>query len=232
MPNNGFEEFMRILIIEDEKRIASFIDKGLRAEGYVTTIAYDGEAGLRLACDQEFDLLLIDILLPKLDGVEVLKKVRDCRPAVPVIMLTAKDELALKVSSFDHGASDYITKPFAFEELTARIRAHLRRGDQVNANIMRAGELSLDLTKREVEYRGNMVALTSREFALLEYLVRHQNQIVNRMQILNHVWGYDFDPESNIVDVYIRYLRQKIGLSKDKPLIETVRGAGYRVVTD
>ncbi|HEX21306.1 MAG TPA: response regulator transcription factor, partial [Actinobacteria bacterium] len=135
MSNEDFEKLMRILIIEDEKRIASFIDKGLRSEGYVTTIAHDGESGLLLACDQEFDLILIDILLPKLDGMEVLKKVRDCRPAVPVIMLTAKDELELKVSSFDYGASDYITKPFAFEELTARIRAHLRRKDQVNANI-------------------------------------------------------------------------------------------------
>lgn len=223
---------MHILIVEDEKRIASFINKGLTAEGYCTSVAYDGEECLRLAGDQDFDLILLDILLPKLDGIEVLQQIRRHKPDLPVIMLTAKDELSLKVSSLDYGANDYITKPFAFEELTARIRAQLRQKDQGDSKVMRAGDLALDLKRREVEFNGHTVALTSREFSLLEYLVRNQNQILSRMQILNHVWGYEFDPESNIVDVYIRYLRQKIGLGREKPTIETIRGAGYRVAAD
>lgn len=223
---------MHILIVEDERRIASFINKGLIAEGYYTTVAYDGEEGLRLVNNHDFDLILLDILLPKLDGIEVLNGIRRFKPDIPIIMLTAKDDLSLKVSSLDNGANDYITKPFAFEELTARIRAHLRQKDQASTDVMRAGNLVLDLKRREVEFKNNRVALTSREFSLLEYLVRHKNQILNRTQILNHVWGYEFDPESNIVDVYVRYLRQKIGLSKKKPTIETVRGAGYRVVAD
>lgn len=222
---------MRILIIEDEKRIASFIDKGLQAEGYTTILAEDGEEGSHFASVEDFDLVILDLLLPRKDGFTVLREIRQQKSTLPVIILTAKDDLESKVKGLDLGADDYLVKPFAFEELTARIRAKLR-SSQEEAAVLKVGQLQLDLKTREVKYDQEKISLSTKEFALLEFLLRHPNQVLSRVQILNHVWEYDFDPESNIVDVYIRYLRQKLLAVSGKPFIETVRGAGYRVVGD
>lgn len=222
---------MRILFIEDEKRIASFVDKGLRAEGYTTMLAEDGEEGSHLALVEDFDLVILDLLLPRKDGFTVLREIRQQKPTLPVIILTAKDDLESKVKGLDLGADDYLVKPFAFEELTARIRAKLR-SSQEGAAILKVGQLQLDLKTKEVKYGQEKISLQAKEFALLEFLLRHPNQVLSRIQILNNVWEYDFDPESNIVDVYIRYLRQKLLAISGKPFIETVRGMGYRVAED
>ena len=220
---------MRILIVEDEKRIASFIKKGLEAEGYSTIIAADGNEGATLATIEDFDLVILDLFLPKKDGFDVLSEIRHIKPTLPVIILTAKDDVSSKVKGLDLGADDYLVKPFAFEELTARVRAKLR-STQNEASVLRLGNLTLDLKTREAKYQNKKTFLASKEFALLEYLLRNPNQVISRVQILNKVWGYDFDPQSNIVDVYIRYLRQKLQIISGKSLIETVRGAGYRVI--
>ena len=221
---------MRILVVEDERSIADFIERGLRSEGYAVTCAHDGEAAEVEALTGDFGLVLLDVLLPKKNGLEVLKALRARDAETPVILLTARGEIEHKVEGLDLGANDYIVKPFSFEELLARIRAHLRRPEQRAAAGLEVGDITLDFRTREVKRAGKDVRLTTREFELLAYLMRHPNQVLSRSQILNAVWGYDYDPGTNVLEVYIGYLRRKLE-SADGPVpIETVRAAGYRLV--
>ena len=222
---------MRILVVEDERSIADLLERGLTAEGYAVTCAHDGADGERRALSGDFDLVLLDILLPERDGLEVLRTIRAGRPELPVIMLTAKGEIEDKVEGLDLGADDYMSKPFALDELLARIRAQLRMPRQAQASALEAGDITLDFKTRRVERAGTDVHLTAREFDLLAYLMRHQGQVLSRSQILNAVWGYDFDPGTNVLEVYVGYLRRKLtGENGDGP-IETVRGAGYRLLS-
>jgi two-component system copper resistance phosphate regulon response regulator CusR len=218
---------MRLLIVEDEDRIAAFLVKGLRAHGYAVTLARTGRDGLRLAGELEPDGVILDLGLPDIDGVEVLRRLRSRRSAMPVLVLTARDQVRDKVQGLDLGADDYLTKPFAFDELLARLRARLRPRDAAEASVLRAGAVSLDLHSRRARVGDREVDLTAREFALLETFLRHPGQVLSREQVLSRVWGLDFDPESNVVDVYVRYLRRKLG----GEVIETVRGMGYRLTT-
>jgi len=217
----------RILIAEDERRITDFLEKGLRAAGYSTTTALDGVQALGLARTGDFDLILLDIGLPKTDGFTVLKHLRGEGVTTPVIILTARDSVHDTVAGLESGANDYVSKPFQFAELLARVRLRLREEPASGElTTLRSGDIVLDLRTRRVEVEGRTYDLTSREFALLEVLLRHPSQVLSREQILGHVWGYDFDPGSNVVDVYVRSLRKKIGPDR----IATVRGAGYRLM--
>ena len=219
---------MRILIIEDDEAIARVLQRGLRAHGHQTVLAETGEDGVLLSTDETVELTILDISLPGLNGHQVLERIRSSRPRLPVLMLTARADLDSKVKALNAGADDYLTKPFAFEELLARIHAVTRRLDQPESSQIRAGHLRLDLLAQRAWRGDEMVELTAREFALLRYFMRHPNQVLSRQQILDSVWEYDFDPESNIVDVYVRYLRNKIDAPNHPSLIITVRGAGYR----
>jgi DNA-binding response OmpR family regulator len=216
----------RILIAEDEPRLASFLEKGLRANGFVTTIAADGAKASLMALDDEFDLLVLDLGLPGKDGTDVLRELRASGQRMPVIILTARDDVTDTVSGLEGGADDYVTKPFRFEELLARVRARLRDERTVERTVLRAGAIVLDLRTRRASTEGRTVDLTAREFTMLEVLIRHAGQVMSREQLLSHVWGYDYDPGSNVVDVYIGYLRKKLGSGT----IETARGMGYRLV--
>ncbi len=219
---------MRLLIVEDEPRVAAFIQKGLEASGYQTDLAPTASRALELALgDQEFDLILLDIGLPDRDGFEVLAELRTVDQTTPVIVLTARSDVASRVHGLDLGADDYLPKPFDFEELVARVRARLRSVRQPAAVTLEASGVLLDLRTRQAVREGRTVDLSSREFALLEFLMRHPGQVLTRAQILNSVWGYDFDPGSNVVDVYVGYLRNKLE-DTDADVIETVRGGGYR----
>jgi DNA-binding response OmpR family regulator len=222
---------MRILLIEDERSIADFVERGLEADGYAVSCAHDGESGEGLALSGEFDLILLDVMLPKKSGLDVLGAIRRRDPALPVILLTAKGEVEDKVEGLDRGANDYIAKPFAFEELRARVRAQLRLPSQREAAVLETGDIKLDLRTRRVERAGTEVHLTTREFELLAYLMRHPNQVLSRSQILNAVWGFDYDPGTNVLEVYIGYLRKKLGSVDGPAPIETLRSAGYRLVT-
>ncbi|HEX2125976.1 MAG TPA: response regulator transcription factor [Thermoleophilaceae bacterium] len=215
----------RILIVEDEPRLASFLEKGLRSNGFVTTVAKDGTTGGIMARDDDFDLLVLDLGLPDKDGTEVLRELRAAGQRMPVIILTARDDVSDKVAGLEGGADDYVTKPFRFEELLARVRARLRDERTVERTVLRAGDIVLDLRTRRASTAGRTIDLTAREFTMLEVLIRHAGQVLSREQLLSHVWGYDYDPGSNIVDVYIGYLRRKLGSGA----IETVRGMGYRL---
>ncbi len=221
---------MRILIIEDEEKIARFIELELKYEGYEVHKAFDGRDGLEMAKTQPFDLILLDIMLPGLNGIEVLRRIRQFSK-IPIIMLTARDAVVDKVSGLDGGADDYITKPFAIEELLARIRANLRKNGNDNSvdisEILTFGDLYLDLKKREVRVKDNLIYLTKKEFDLLHYLLANKNIVLDRETILEKIWSYDFIGESNAVDVYIRYLRAKIEEPFDLRIIHTVRGVGY-----
>ncbi len=219
---------MRILIVEDEPAIVRFLERGLKAHGYQVLSADNGEDGVRLAVEVSVDLVLLDISLPKLDGHDVLRRIRSRRPELPVLMLTARDGLQDKVGALNSGADDYLTKPFVFEELLARIRALSRRADQQRSSQITAGDLRIDLLSRHAWRGDKKIELSSREFALLECFMRHPGQVLSRQQILSAVWGYDFDPGSNVVDVYVRYLRHKIDHPGEPSLITTVRGSGYR----
>jgi len=221
---------MRILVVEDERSIADFIERGLRSEGYAVTCVHDGEAAEIEALTGDFGLVLLDVLLPKKNGLEVLKSIRARQPELPVILLTARGEVEHKVEGLDLGANDYVVKPFSFEELMARIRAHLRRPGQPSAAGLEVGDIALDFRTRGVTCAGHDVRLTSREFELLAYLMRHPNQVLSRSQILNAVWGYDYDPGTNVLEVYIGYLRRKLGAVDGPVPIETVRSAGYRLI--
>lgn len=219
---------MRILAIEDDPAIVRVLERGLGAHGHQIVSADNGEDGVLQAADSTIELVLLDISLPGLDGHAVLQHIRRARPTLPILMLTARDDLRNKVSALNAGADDYLTKPFAFEELLARIRALSRRTDQHHASAIQAGDLHIDMLSRRVVRAGTTIELSSREFALLEYLVRHTGQVLSRQQILAAVWEYDFDGESNVVDVYVRYLRRKIDRFDEPSLITTMRGAGYR----
>ena len=214
-----------ILIAEDEERISSFVDKGLRAAGYSTTIAPTGTDALEYALGGGFDLVLLDVGLPGLDGFEVLRRVRETNSTLPIIMLTARTLVTDTVAGLDGGANDYIPKPFKFDELLARIRLRLRDAGQLVETTLRRGDLELDLRTRRATVGATKVELSAREFALAEEFLRHPDQVLSREQLLSRVWGMDFDPGSNVVDVYVRYLRGKFGTDS----IETVRGMGYRL---
>jgi two-component system copper resistance phosphate regulon response regulator CusR len=215
----------RILIAEDEARIASFVEKGLRANGFTTTVVGDGESAYQYTLSGEFDLLVLDIGLPKRDGFTVLRQLREARCATPVVILTARDSVGDTVAGLEGGADDYVSKPFRFEELLARIRLRLREDRAPEATVLSHSGLSLDLRTRRASVDGRVVELTATEFMLTETFLRNPGQVLSREQLLSHVWGFDFDPGSNIVDVYVRYLRRKLGPDR----IHTVRGMGYRL---
>ncbi|MEX1168661.1 MAG: response regulator transcription factor [Chloroflexota bacterium] len=215
----------RILIAEDEPRIASFLEKGLRANGFTTTVTEDGRDALDLADSDDFDLLILDVGLPGRDGFSVLRELRARGRRLPVVILTARDSVEDTVAGLEGGADDYIPKPFRFEELLARVRARLRDDGVAEPTVLRVGDASLDLRTRRLAVGSRTVELTAREFALADVFFRHPGQVLSREQLLSHVWGYDYDPGSNVVEVYIRYLRQKLGES----WITTVRGMGYRL---
>ena len=216
-----------ILIVEDEQRIASFVAKGLRAEGHQTTLAADGERGLEEALSGLYDLVVLDIGLPRLDGFQVLDQLRSQGSRVPVIVLTARDSVTDTVSALEGGADDYMPKPFRFAELLARVRLRLRTGPDQGTprpDVLEAGGVQLDLRTRRATVAGTVVDLSAREFTLAEIFLLNAGQVLTREQLLDHAWGYDFDPGSNIVDVYVGYLRRKLGAGT----ISTVRGMGYR----
>jgi len=215
----------RILIVEDEARIASFVEKGLKANGYVTAVAERGDEGLSMARAAGFDLVILDLGLPDRDGMEVLGELREHDSRIPVIILTAREGVSDKVRGLDSGADDYVTKPFSFEELLARVRVRLREERAPEETTLRVGEVALDLRTRRVTVGDRTFELTAREFALAETFFRHPGQVLSREQLLSHVWGYDYDPGSNVVDVYVGYLRKKLGEGR----IATVRGMGYRL---
>lgn len=215
----------KILIIEDEEKIARFVELELGYEGYTTTKAFDGRTGLELAETGEFDLVLLDVMLPQLSGMEVLRRIRRVS-SVPIIMLTARDSVVDKVSGLDSGASDYITKPFAIEELLARIRTALRKTMQEDV-VLSASGLLLDMSRHTVTVKGTPIELTKREFDLLHYLLKNKGLVISREALLENVWGFDFAGETNAVDVYVRFLRGKIDEVFDIKLIHTVRGVGY-----
>ncbi len=223
---------MTILVVEDDERIASFLAKGLRAEGYATSIARHGEEALALTAvlGDDIDLILLDLGLPDLDGVALLRTWRDGHLAVPVIILSARDRVEAKVAGLDAGATDYMTKPFSFDELLARIRAALRPAGQLGLTVLEAADVRLDLLSKVAWRQGRRIDLAPREWALLELFMRHPTQLLSRPQILNRVWEYGSDPGTNIVDVYVGYLRRKLNRPGLPQLIQTVRGAGYRLL--
>ena len=213
----------RILIAEDEVRLAAFLEKGLRGNGFTTTVVGDGESAVRVARDDDFDLMILDLGLPAKSGLEVLRELRARGERLPVLILTARDDTDHKVAGLDGGADDYVTKPFAFEEFLARVRVRLRDEGNREETVLRAGRITLDLRTRRASAGTETFELTTREFVMLETFLRHPGQVLTREQLLSHVWGYDYDPGSNVVDVYIGYLRRKLG----NDVLRTVRGAGY-----
>jgi two-component system, OmpR family, copper resistance phosphate regulon response regulator CusR len=218
---------MRILVVEDERKVASFLQQGLEEEGHAVEVAADGDAALDLLAGPAYDLLVLDLMLPKRDGFEVLKTLRGRRVQTPVLVLTARDGVPDRVAGLDLGADDYLIKPFAFEEFLARVRALLRRGGSQRAPVLKLADLTLDPATRTVTRAHRRITLTAREYALLEYFLRNVDRVLTRPMIAQHVWGLDFDSESNIIDVYVGYLRRKIDGEGERRLLHTVRGAGY-----
>jgi heavy metal response regulator len=218
---------MRILVVEDEEKVASFIRKGLVEERYAVDVALDGEEGLTMAQINPYDLVVLDLMLPKLDGFRVLQRMRSDGVDTPVLVLTARDGIGDKVRGLDMGADDYLTKPFAFSELLARVRALLRRGKPQRAPLLNVADLSLDPASRRVTRGGKLIDLTAKEYALLEYLMRHPGQVLTRTMISEHVWDQSFDSYTNVIDVYVNYLRKKIDQGFEPKLIHTIRGVGY-----
>ena len=216
-------------MVEDEAAIADFLERGLEAEGYSVTVASEGPDGLVEARSGSFDLLILDLMLPGMSGIEILKSFRKVDGTTPVILLTARTAVEDRVEGLDAGATDYIPKPFAFEELAARVRAHLRRPDQGEATTLTVGDIELNLLKRTVTRGGQEVNLSAREFDLLAYMMRHPGQVLSREQLLSGVWGYDYDPGTNVVGVYIQYLRRKLNVDDLPYPIETLRSVGYRL---
>lgn len=220
---------MKILLVEDEKKVSSFIKKGLVAEGHSVDAAFDGEEGLFLAEDSNYDIIILDIMLPKIDGISLCKQLRAKKNTSPIIMLSAKDTVEDRINGLNAGADDYLTKPFSFSELVARIKALTRRKDPSNSTILSLADLTLDADAHEVKRTGKVVSLSATEFRFLMFLLENQNKVLSKTVILEKVWGYDFSPESNIVDVYIKYLRDKIDKGHKKLLIHTIHGVGYKL---
>jgi heavy metal response regulator len=218
---------MRLLVVEDEKKVARFVKKGLEEEGYAVDVAPDGEEGLGMALDGVHDLIILDIHLPRMDGLGVLQQLRKKKVATPVLLLTVRAAIEDKVLGLDAGADDYLTKPFAFQELLARVRALLRRRAEAEAPVLQVSDLTLDPARRLASRGGEKIDLTSKEFALLAYFMRNPGRVLTRTMISEHVWDYDFDTMTNVIDVYVNYLRKKIDAGREPKLIHTVRGAGY-----
>ncbi|MGY8687814.1 MAG: winged helix-turn-helix domain-containing protein, partial [Verrucomicrobiales bacterium] len=219
---------MRILVVEDQAKIADFVKKGLEENGFAVVLVRDGNTAYELACEEPFDAIVLDIMLPGRDGLSVLRGLREKGNAVPVMLLTARSELNERVEGFHVGADDYLTKPFYVEELVVRLQSLLRRSSGQGTSVMEAADLKVNMLTREVHRAGQEITLTQREFALLEYLMRSPGRVFTRTQIYTHVWGMHFDPGTNLVDVCIRRLRNKVDRDFDPPLIETLRGVGYR----
>ena len=218
---------MRILVVEDEKKVAGFIKKGLEEETYDVDVAYDGEDGLHLGSGGQYDLIILDIMLPKMDGLEVLSQLRDQGRDVPILLLTAKDAVDDRVAGLNKGADDYLTKPFAFSELLARVRVLLRRGKAEVKTTLQISDLTLDLVSHKVNRGGDEIELTGKEYSLLEYFMRNQEKVLTRTMIAEHVWDYNFDTFTNVIDVYINHLRKKIDKDRQSKLLHTLRGVGY-----
>jgi heavy metal response regulator len=218
---------MRILIVEDEKSLADVIKKGLKEEGYAVDAAYNGEDGLFMAENEPSDLIILDIMLPIIDGMSILRKIRKAGVKTPVLMLTAKDAITDKVSGLDSGADDYLTKPFHFEELLARIRVLLRRDAQTKTAVIQIRDLFVDMASHEVKRGGKEILLSTREYALLELMAVNRNKVLSRTYISEHIYDYDFDLDSNVIDVFVNRIRKKIDKESETKLIHTVRGAGY-----
>lgn len=218
---------MRLLVVEDEKKVASFIKKGLEEEGYAVDLASNGETGLMMGLDGVHDLIILDVNLPKMDGLSVLQELRKKKVATPVLLLTVKATIEDKVLGLDSGADDYLTKPFAFQELLARVRALLRRRAEAEPPLLQVADLTLDPATRLVSRGDKKIELTTKEFALLAYFMRNHGRVLTRTMIAEHVWDYDFDPMTNVIDVYVNYLRKKIDAGHEAKLIHTVRGVGY-----
>ena len=218
---------MRILVVEDEKKVASFLQKGLEEEYYIVDCAYNGEEALYMLEVNDYDLVILDIMLPKIDGLEVLRRVRGKGLSLPVLMLTAKDSVEDIVRGLDAGGDDYLTKPFAFAELLARVRALLRRREREPLGELKVADLVLNPLTHKVSRGGKQIELTAKEYALLEYLMRHANRVVTRTMISEHVWDYHFDPMTNVIDVYVNHLRKKVDMGFAHKLIHTIRGVGY-----
>ncbi len=220
---------MRILVVEDEPGVSQFVQQGLTEAGYAVDVAENGFDGLEFGLSKRFDVIILDIMLPEMNGLEVLRELRNKRVKTPVLLLTARDSIDDRVSGLDTGADDYLVKPFAFPELLARVRMLLRRPPLQTDPLMRVGDLEMDLSRREVRRAGEVIELSQREFSLLELLMRHPNQVLTRTQIMEHVWNFNFYSETKVVDVYIGYLRRKIEQDFGYALIHTVRGVGYRL---
>jgi len=218
---------MRILLVEDERKVASFIKRGLKEKGYAVDVSYDGEEGLFMAESNPYDLIVLDVMLPGINGIVICRQLRKKKIDVPVLMLTARDEVEDKISGLDSGADDYLTKPFAFGEFLARVRALIRRKNNVKTAKLRVADLELDQLNHKVKRADREIELTGTEYALLEYLMLNANQVVTRTMISEHVWNYDFDSFSNVINVYINYLRKKVDTGFDKKLIHSLRGTGY-----
>ena len=223
---------MRLLIVEDEKKVLSFIKKGLEEEGYAVDSASDGETGLIMGLDGVHDLIILDLNLPGKDGLSVLQELRRMKVATPVLLLTVRTAIEDKVIGLDTGADDYLTKPFAFQELLARVRALLRRQADAEAPLLKVADLTLDPARRLVVRGEEKIELTTKEFALLDYFMRNPDRVLTRTMIGDHVWDYDFDPMTNVIDVYINYLRKKIDTGRESKLIHTIRGVGYVLKTE
>ena len=223
---------MRILLVEDEKDLAAIIKKGLEENGYSVDMAHDGEEGLYMAENYPADVIILDIMLPIMDGLTILKKIREQDIKTPVLMLTAKDTIPDKIKGLDSGADDYLSKPFDFSELLARIRALIRRSGDVKEAIIGVGDLEIDTATHEVKRGGRLILLSAKEYALLEYLAYHKGHVVSRFDITEHIYSEEFDLDSNVIDVYINFLRKKIDKEFDTKLIHTVRGAGYILRSD
>ena len=220
---------MRILLIEDEKRLSHVIEKGLTESGYAVDKVFDGEEGLYLAESENYDIIILDVMLPKIDGITVCKELRKKHITTPILMLTAKTTVEDKVTGLDAGADDYLTKPFAFVELNSRLQALLRRSHKQPETTLTVDTLALDPIKHTVSREGKQIALTPKEFAILEYLMRHKDEVVTRTQITEHTWDYNFDSMSNVIDVFITSLRKKIDSNQKYKLIHTVHGVGYKI---
>lgn len=218
---------MRVLLVEDEKKVASFIKKGLEEHGYAVDYGSDGKSGLIMALDQIHDLVILDINLPEIDGLTVLRQMRSKKVVTPVLLLTVRATIEDKVIGLDTGADDYLAKPFSFEELLARVRALLRRRSETKSPVLKVADLVLDPSSRQVFRGGDRIELTSKEFAILEYFIRNSGRVLTRTMIIDHVWDYDFDADTNVVDVYVNYLRKKIDALYQPKLLHTIRGTGY-----